>query len=45
MANELIAPSTSPISIAFAVPTTWDAVPMEMPFATLFFLSQIILIH
>ena len=27
----LIAPSTAPISIAFAVPTAWEAVPMAMP--------------
>lgn len=29
----LIAPSTAPISIAFAVPTAWDDVPMAMPLA------------
>ena len=30
----LIAPSTSPSSIAFAVPMAWEAVPNAMPFAT-----------
>ena len=29
----LIAPSTAPISIAFAVPTAWEAVPMAIPLA------------
>ena len=29
----LMAPSISPISIARAVPTAWDALPIAMPFA------------
>ena len=33
-ASELIAPSVSPISIAFDVPIAWDAVPIASPFAT-----------
>lgn len=32
--SPLIAPSISPISIAFDVPTTWDVVPIAIPLAT-----------
>ena len=34
MERLLIAPSTSPISMAFVVPTAWEADPMAIPFAT-----------
>ena len=33
MARLLMAPSTSPISIALLVPTTWEDVPIAMPLA------------
>lgn len=36
----LIAPSTLPISIAFEVPITCEAVPMAMPFAIGFFMPS-----
>ena len=33
IASPLIAPSVSPISIAFVVPMTWEEVPIEIPMA------------
>lgn len=38
MDNPLSAPSTSPISMAFAVPDAWLVVPIATPFATGFFI-------
>ena len=34
MARLLMAPSISPISMAFVVPMAWEAEPMAIPFAT-----------
>ena len=41
MARPLIAPSVSPISTAFEVPTAWEAVPIAIPTATLSFTLNI----
>ena len=38
----LIAPSISPISIAFAVPMAWEDVPRAIPFATGFVILNIL---